>query len=475
MGQFLTRQQIRFIRLLEMNAPELDEVVEKELEANPALEAIDREEVSPHQDSQDATPYYLRNINNTSPDDKSYDFSPADNSENLYDYLRSQVSERDIPPEIATIANYIIGNLDSNGYLQRPLAGIIDDLAFNQDIIIPNDRAEKALEVVRSLDPPGIGGENLRQTLLLQLDRLPDSQARRDAMNILNDFFEAYYMRHSHKIISGLKISKERVEDANKLILSLNPKPGAPFGGNTETASGVIIPDFNISREGDDFFISLNNKIPELAIQESFSEAMREVSKNRSRKKKGNEFITSRYNDAKDFIEVLQQRQQTMLTVMTAILHWQQKYFESGDVYTLRPMMLRDLSDATGLDMSVISRSTANKYVDTPWGAIIPLKSLFSDTVTQDNSDNPLKKKTADTADGRNKVDGEDKSGTELTNRKVEALIEELVRNEDKKHPLSDEKIRLELLKKGYDISRRTVAKYRDRKGILIARLRKTL
>lgn len=471
LGQHLTLKQIRFVRLLELNAPELDEAVEKELEDNPALEPLDTA-VNQDKDYKDNTPLYLRRASNSSPDAPQYDFTPADTSESLYDYLERQIDEKTLPPTIAATAKYIVGNLDSNGYLQRPLAGIIDDLAFNHDIIIDDKTADAALSAVQSLDPPGVGARNLQQTLLLQLYRMPQSVTRNDAIEILNDYFEPFSMRHSHKILSGMKITRRRLDEANQLILTLNPKPGASFGGHAETSAGVIIPDFIISRDDNDFSITLNNRIPELTIQESFSEAMRGVERRRGRPKKGTEFISSRYNDARDFIQILRQRQQTMLSVMTAILHWQKQYFESGDIYTLRPMMIRDLSNVTGLDPSVISRATTNKYVDTPWGAIIPLRSLFSDTVNQ-TDDEPSETKQPN-------EDQEDKTAPPntadaLTNRQIEGLISTIVDEEDKRHPLSDEKIRRILVDKGYDISRRTIAKYRDRQGILVARLRKSL
>lgn len=487
-GQHLTLKQIRFVRLLELNAPELDEAVEKELEANPALEPIE-----PSQDEEkeldDTTPYYLRRSYNNSPDSAQYDFSPADTSDSLYDYLERQIDEKSLPHDVAATAKYIIGNLDSNGYLQRPIAGIVDDLAFNHDIIIDPQTAKEALIEVQQLDPPGVGGENLRETLLLQLERMPQSQTRDDAITILRDYFEPFSMRHSHKILSGLKISRDRLQAANQLILTLNPKPGAPFGGNARTEAGIIIPDFIVTREGNDLNITLNNRIPELAIEESFSEAMRGVERRRGRPKKGTEFISSRYNDAKDFIQVLRQRQETMLSVMTAIIKWQKEYFETGDLYSLRPMMIRDLSGITGLDPSVISRATTNKFVDTPWGAIIPLRSLFSDTVNQsekadaypaatgENNSQPTPSRgdSPGHTNKRNNTDRDNSAPDNLTNRQIEALISKIVEEEDKRHPLSDEKIKQLLAKEGYDISRRTIAKYRDRQGILVARLRKAL
>lgn len=444
----LTQQQFQFVRLLELNAPEFDEAVERELEANPALESDSREE---DRHEEDPTPYYLRRTVTDKSDDRDYDFSPADEQESLYDYLTRQIGERDLPAEVAATAEYIVGNLDSNGYLQRPLHSMIDDLAFNQGVEIDKATADKALEVVRSLDPPGVGAENLRECLLLQLKALPPSQTRDDATAIISDYFEPFTMRHSHRIISGLKISDERVREANELIVSLNPKPGAPFGGERETAAGIIVPDFAVSNEEGILTITVNNRYPDLRIEQSFSEAMQGLEKRRGRARKGKEFVINRFNEARDFIQLVQQRQQTLLAVMTAITDMQREYFETGDVYRMKPMMIKDIKARTGLDLSVISRATNNKYVATPWGAVMPLRAFFSD------------------------VKGDEESGETLTNRQIEAQIEAIIDAEDKRHPLSDEKIRLEMLRKGYDLSRRTIAKYRDRKGILVARLRKKI
>lgn len=477
-GQRLTRQQMRFVQLLELNAPELDEAVENELDSNPALEVIEPA-IDEEKKQEDMTPYYLRRASNASQDYPTYDFSPPDNSMTLYDYLNDQIAEKSISEGVAETARYIVGNLDSNGYLHRPLEGILNDIEINTGEAIPENIGREALEVVRSLDPPGVGGANLRETLLLQLNRLPESQDRNDAIRILTDYFEPFSMRHSHKIVSGLKLDRDRLNAANELILTLNPKPGAPFGNHVETGAETIVPDYKVEREGDDFFITLNNRIPELAVQESFREAMKGVERRRGRPKKGTEFIVSRYNDAREFIAVLRQRQETMMAVMTAILKIQKDFFKSGDIYSLRPMMLKDISSVTGLDVSVISRSTANKYVDTPWGAVLPLRALFSDTVTQDSKGSRGRKgvgsKGVENPSSTDQRGADEGKNSELTNRKIEAMIKALVDNEDKKHPLSDEKIRLELLKSGYDISRRTIAKYRDRQGVLIARLRKIL
>lgn len=459
-----------------MNAPELDEAVTREMEANPALEAMDDAGVEQQEQENslgDDTPVYLRRARNADPDASYRDFAPADYSESLYDVLSRQVDELELPEEVAAMAHYIIGNLDSNGYLQRSLPRMLDDIAINTGNEVPAAVAREAYDVVRGLDPAGVGAENLRDCLLLQLRRLPQSAERDDAINIIENYFEAFSMRHSHKIISGAKMSKDRLDRANELILTLNPKPGASYGGESETAAGVVVPDFVVSRDNGELFISLNNRIPDLAVEESFSEAMKGMEHRRGRPKKGTEYVYSRYNEARDFINVLNQRQQTMMSVMTAIVNFQREYFETGDVYQMRPMMLKDLSRVTGLDASVISRATNNKYVAMPWGAVVSLRSFFSDNVAKGSSGPSVgeKGKPADNEDGADNASGEDI----LTNRKIEATIASLVDAEDKRHPLSDEKLRHKLLEQGYDISRRTIAKYRDRQGILVARLRKQL
>lgn len=469
-SQRLTQQQLRFVRLLELNAPELDEAVERELEANPALEPVDKDPV-PENTKGDETPYYLRRAGNSSPDSPSYDFAPQEDSESLGDVLRRQIDERDLPEDVAAMAKYIIGNIDSNGYLERSLDKITNDIAFSTGHDVPQDIAERAYAEVRDLEPAGVGALNLRDCLLLQLQRLPVTPQQQDALEIISNYFEAFSMRHSHKIISGMHISAERLKDANALILKLNPKPGAGFGSDHATAAGVIVPDFVVTRDNGELYISLNNRIPELAIEESFAEAMRGMEHRRGRPRKGTEFVNSRFNDAREFINVLNQRQQTMMVVITAIVNHQRAYFETGDVYLMKPMMLKDINKITGLDPSVISRATNNKYVSVPWGAVMPLRAFFSDTVAKSDSS----RNDASKGDDAATPEENSNSGDVLTNRKIEAAIATLVEEEDKKHPLSDEKIRKELLKAGYDISRRTIAKYRDRQGILVARLRKTL
>lgn len=439
--------QLRFVKLLELTAPELEETVDKELEDNPALEAIDAPETGSD------IPRYRLNARNSSPDDFSdFEFSPPDNSESLYDSLQRQLDEKNLAPDIEKAARYIIGSLDSNGYLRRPLHSLVNDMAFGPGIEVTQEEAREALAAVQSLEPFGVGAADLRECLLLQVRQLPPSQTKADAIDILEQQFEAFTMKHSHRIISGLKLSKERTKEAIDLILGLNPKPGASVGGGD--IPDVIVPDLIVSNEDGELSVSVNSRIPELAIDRTFSEAVREMESNASEKRdnKGQEFIITRYNDAKDFIRILRQRQETLINVMTAIMKIQHDYFTTEDVYRLKPMMIKDIAAITGYDFSVISRATTNKYVATPWG-VFPLRFFFSDTIGEESGDD----------------------AEPLTNRKIEAEISAIVEKEDKRHPLSDEQIRKIMEERGFDVSRRTVAKYRDRKGIPVARLRKEI
>lgn len=443
----LSAQQLRFTKLLEYTAPELEEAIERELEENPALE-IDEDQPVP----QEEIPRYRLYSSHNQSEEQNYDFSPPDNSETLLDALLRQLSERNMPDLERTAARYIIGNIDSNGYLRRPLQGIINDMAFGPGINVDNATAEKALETVRSFEPYGVGATDLRECLQLQLIHLPQTQQAKDAINIVENQFEAFSMKHSHKLMAALKLTPERVKEAVDLIRSLNPKPGSAFATSLD-ASSVIVPDINVNVEDGEISISTNNRIPELTIDRTFSEAMAELNATADRKaKKGNEFIMSRYNDARDFIRILKQRQETLLNVMAAIVKIQKEYFLTQNIYRLKPMMIKDIAALTGYDLSVVSRATTNKHVNTPWG-VFPLRFFFSDSIGSENSEEV----------------------EVLTNRKIEAEIKKIVDEEDKSHPLSDEKIRLEMLEKGYEVSRRTIAKYRDRKGIPVARLRKEM
>lgn len=487
--QRISQQQIRFVRLLEMSAPEMEEAVERELEANPALTTIDADSPASSDKDSDGDPSEgyrhpdSSHINisigryNT-PRDPNADsdrpiFTPRDDSETLADVLKSQIDEHSLDTSTREAALYIIGNLDTNGWLTRPLPLMMNDMAINYDRDLPEDVWKKAFDLVRMLEPAGVGALSLSDCLLLQLKRLPESQEKIDAIDILENYFREYHMRHSHKIISGLKISRHRLDEANQLILSLNPKPGAQFGGNDSTVVAVIIPDFTINIHDGEIYIQLNNRNPDLIIEESFREAMHSISDRKRRQQKGSEFIVSNYNDARDFIDLVHQRQRTLLNVMGAIASYQKEYFLSDDVSALRPMSLKDIAAITGYDISVISRATNNKFVAMPGGEVLPLRSFFSGQVNAPApGHHPTKAVDTDKSDA-SKSDTSDSPEEELTNLQIQSAIKTLVEKEDPRHPLSDAKLRDLLAENGYDISRRTVAKYRDRAGIAIARLRR--
>ena len=444
--QRLSQQQVRYVRLLELNAPEFDEAVEREMEDNPALA-----------DAEEEQPLEIQQLNGWMPrtrSDEAEDYSniTPDSSMSLYDHLNDQLAERDMPDNVGKAARFIIGSLDSNGYLTRTIRDIVDDMAFGPGIYITEREAGEALRVVQSLEPAGIGAADLKQTLEIQLEAMRTSQVRDDALRIVREAFEAFTLKHRNRIVSQLGIPEPRVAEALDLILSLNPKPGASVGSDPVDQANVVIPDFIISDEDGQLTVTLNNRIPELRVERSFEQAMAELEKlPRGKRKKGSEFIVSRYNDARDFIRIVAQRQKSMMTVMSAILKVQEEYFRTQDVYKLKPMMLKTLAEITGLDFSTISRATNNKFVQTPWG-IYPLRFFFSDT-------------KGDTAEGEDAA----------TNRKIEASIKALIDKEDKRKPLSDRRIADMLAASGLDISRRTVAKYRDRVRIPVARLRKEL
>lgn len=468
LSQRLSPMQIRYVKLLEMNSPEADEMVRREIDDNPALEANVEADIQPTTDDgsafnetaediqradykDDDIPYYRLEVNNRSADDDRYEFIPQDDNETLYDHLTRQLEERELDDNVVVAAKYIIGNLDSNGYLLRKVADIIDDLEFNQGITISETDASEGLEIVRSLEPHGVGASNLQDCLLLQLTALKKNEITDTATAIIRDFFDVFSLKHYRKIISGMKISDDEFKQALDLILSLNPKPGAAIGGSYSDGSAQqIVPDFIVDIDDDnEITISLNNKIPELRIDESFSNAVAMMENNAKRRDaKGNAFIVSRYNDARDFIEAIKMRQQTLFSVMSAIVKLQKEYFLTEDEHMLRPMGLKDVAQLTGYDISVVSRSTNNKYVATSWG-ILPLRFFFSEGVGE----------------------GDD----EASAREIQAAIRTIIEGEDKHNPLSDDLICKTLKEKGYNVSRRTVAKYRDRLGISVARLRKVL
>lgn len=478
----LTPQQLRYVRLLEMNAAELDEAVEREMEANPALEEVAPVAVAP---AVEGGMQGLTRPRRGSYEEDTPQYVIPDDEPSMYDTLDEQLASLPLEDDVARAARYIVASLDGNGYLRRDLPLLLDDMAINHGIHVDVETLGRALKAVQSLEPHGVGARSLQETLELQLEAMPASQVRDDALRMVREQFEAFTMRHYSRLASTLGLDADRVREASALIASLNPKPGASVGGGMPEVARAIVPDIIIDRENDgSFSISLNNRYPELAIQQSFAQAVAEMeagARERASREGGREYVMTNYNDARDFIRVLSQRQKTLVQVMTAILSLQRDYFATEDVYALRPMMIKDIAALTGLDFSVISRATAGKYVVTPWGTF-PLRFFFSDSKGSDKSDKVSGEGNADrgkmrgerTEDSLEGADGgETAPGAVITNRKIEARIAQLVEEEDKRHPMSDEKLRRAMAESGFDLSRRTVAKYRDRIGIPVARLRR--
>ena len=479
LSQRLAPMQVRYVRLLEMNRAEAEDAVYRELVDNPALAVADDPASAPGSDSapalrsqqeagleqrrmerdnfssEDDMPYYLTRDylpSGRSDELRNLQFAQTPQRESLYEHLLSQLAQKDLDADTLRAARYIIGNLDSNGYLSRSIESMVDDLAFNQGVEIPVSVMRRALDEVRSLEPPGIGGSSLQEVLAFQLEAMPGDRTRDDALRIVHEAFEALSMRHSHRIISQLKLPEERYKEAMRLILSLNPRPGSAFGSAEGAAAAV--PDFEIEEDSEGRLrVSVPSSIPALVIDESFAAAQADLSRNSSQRKehrKANEFVNSRYNDARDFIAVVRQRRQTLMDVITAVARLQERYIRTSDEADLRPMALKDVASLTGLDVSTVSRATAGKYVALPWG-IIPMKHLFSEGY-------------ADTA-----------GGAEISTRSVKAAIREIIEAEDKRHPLSDESLMQELTARGFSAKRRTVAKYREQMGFPPARLRKQM
>lgn len=454
----LSPHQVRFGRMLEMSAPEFDEAMERALEENPALETDDSRDAAAHDTddegrtftetaddlvradyrSDEDVPDYRTRISNRSADDAVYIPEAAAPDTAGVASLESQLADLDLPPRSRELAAYIIGNIDSNGYLTRSADDIAYDIATGSGIDADPDELNSLIEVVRELEPAGIGARDLRDCLLLQLRRLPRSEAADTAREIIDKQFANYANHHYDRVCEALKISRPRLDEATRVIRSLNPKPGTLLeNAGIDDRMRHITPDFTVDIDSDGrYTVSMAGTRPRLAVSESFS----------IDNPNANEFVKLRRNEALEFISLSNRRYDTLMAVMKAIVKLQPEFFHTFDRADLRPMVLRDVAAATGLDLSVISRATATKYVMTPRG-VVGLRSLFSESASS----------TADLSGGA-----------------VEQALRRIVDEEDKTAPLSDDEICALLRSRGLDVARRTVTKYRKRLDIPVARLRKT-
>lgn len=479
--QRLSPQQVQFVRLLEMNRVEMEDEVRHEVLDNPAIQVSDNDESGQHDDfnesgndneddgsaneikpdpdmrdnddddDNDDIPAYRLNISNHSADDKAYE--PIATSENsLIDYLTEQINEQNLTENQRKIADYIIGNIDSNGYLTRSVSAISDDLIFQTDLNVSEDEISTVLQMIRDLDPAGVGAVDLRDCLLLQLERLSGSADNMAAYDIIDKYFVEFSKKHYDKIISAMKISAEDFRRALDIIRALNPKPGSLYGSADNAKAQHIIPDFSVEIDGDTITLTLLNNIPDLQIEESFQAMYDSLSTKKPRNRneeEANRFVKDKYESASAFIAMLRQRQTTLFNTMRAIVDRQKDFFLTEDESSLRPMVLKDIAADTGYDISVISRATSGKYVMTQ-GGIYPLKFFFNEGMRRD-------------------------SGEDVSTREIQSSLKQLIEKEDKNKPYSDEQLCALLKEKGYEIARRTIAKYRERLGFPVARLRKEL
>jgi RNA polymerase sigma-54 factor len=460
--QKLSPQQIQTIKLLELPAMQLEQRIKQEIENNIVLEEDERtpEEEEPQQISvdeylrEDETPSYKSRINNYSKDDKQ---RPVILSEgrSLQEYLVEQLGYRNLSELEMKLATYLVGSIDEDGYLRRELDAIADDIAFTLGIETTAEELERLLDVIHDLEPAGIGARNLRECLLLQMGQLPmNTPARRLARRILTDYFDEFVKKHYEKLISRLQVSEEEFRDAIAEIRRLTPKPGNLYAeGGTDTTP-YIVPDFILDYHDGRFDLSLNSSnIPEVRINRRYAEMLRDMvapdGTVKAENREALQFVKSKIDSAKWFISAIKQRHDTLMRTMQTILDYQKEYFKDGDKSKLRPMILKDIADRTGLDVSTISRVVNSKYVQTQFGIIL-LKSLFSEAMQTE-------------------------SGEEVSSYEIKNILQQCIDEEDKRHPLTDETLMDILNSKGYRIARRTVAKYREMLNIPVARLRKQI
>jgi RNA polymerase sigma-54 factor len=473
--QKLSPQQIQMIKLLEIPTLQIEQRIKKELEDNPALEeGQEEEEIRPEEEEEqfeekdkdeeeftlddyiedDDIPEYRLQTKNQSKDEEKRSEIPFSVGFSFHEHLESQLSLRDLTDKQKVLGEYILGNIDEDGYLRRELANIVDDLAFLQNVETTESELEEVLKIIQDLEPAGVGARSLRECLMLQIEKRGKSEPGLNiAYTILDLYFEEFSKRHYDKIVAKMGITENELKASIEEILKLNPKPGGVFNDPFSKTSQPIIPDFILELSEDGFDLHLNSRnLPELRLSSAYSEMLQSYSRDRSQKKEMKDavmFVKQKIDSAKWFIDAIKQRQNTLLLTMNAILEYQQEYFIDGDETKLKPMILKDVAEMTGLDISTVSRVANSKFIQTHFG-ILPLKFFFSEGLQTD-------------------------SGEEVSTREIKRILQDCIDNEQKRRPLTDERLTEILQEKGYLIARRTVAKYREQLNIPVARLRKEI
>lgn len=473
--QKLSPQQIQLMKLLQLPTIALEQRIKEEMELNPALEEgaetdeetandfedenyddVSKEEenkrddfsISDYMDEDEGSSYKLK-INNTSPDEERKEI-PFSVGLTFQDVLESQLGLKDLDDRQYQIADYIIGNLDDDGYLRRDLVSIVDDIAFSQNIDTSEQELAELLKVIQEFDPAGVGARDLRECLLIQLHRRERTPIVELALKVVDEQMEEFSKKHYDKILKKLEIDDDTLKEVVHEILKLNPRPGNSMADGQKSFQQVVA-DFIITSEDGELLLTLNSRnSPELRVNKAYSKMLEEYSKEKDKgSKEASMFVKQKLDGAKWFIDAIQQRGQTLLYTMNAIMEYQRDYFLEGDETLLKPMILKDIAEKVGLDISTISRVANSKYVQTSFGTFL-LKSFFSESLSTD-------------------------SGEEVSTREVKKILKDCIEAESKKKPLTDDKLAKILKEKGYNIARRTIAKYREQLDIPVARLRKEL
>jgi RNA polymerase sigma-54 factor len=487
--QKLSPQQIQLMKLLQVPTLLLDERIKEEIEENPALELdvedfdektlsektndevdefttdsneeeyeneeeyghIDIAEYVKEGDDEDADYNFQKDVYHNGDDEGAISFQPKFET-TFYDHLLAQVNMLNLEEPLLKVAEFVIGSIDEDGYLRRDIPSIIDDLSFRQNIVVTEDELKEVIKLIQEFDPTGVGAKDLQECLLLQLRKKEKNSVVNYAIKIIDKFFEEFIKKHYEKIQRSLALSDKDLKDIIQLIVKLNPKPGAIYEV-TNKAATYVLPDFFVQNINGELELSLNQKnAPDLRVSSSFRDMLKDYDKGKKKDERQKEallFIKQKIDAAKWFIDAIKQRQETLLLTMNRIMHLQEEFFFTGDESTLRPMILKDVSDRTGLDISTISRVVNSKYVQTEFGTY-KLKYFFSESMSTD-------------------------SGEDVSTREVKIYLNEIINAESKKQPLSDEKLTDLLNEKGYNIARRTVAKYREQLNHPVARLRKQI
>ena len=471
--QKLSPLQIQQIKLLELTGLEFEDRINRELEDNPALEELpDSANEKQNEDSlsefeqednfsqedlslgdyrteDDIPDYKLQQSYYT--EKNTREDIPYSESESFHDFLLEQLHLKNLPEEKMKIGEYLIGNIDETGYIRRELESISDDFMFQYGLEIPISTIQKVLQIIHEMDPPGVGAANLQECLLIQLKRKESTQVRKWAIKILERYFDAFSKKQYEKILRSMNINEEELKEIIKKITLLNPKPGNTWESNMVTKMSQITPDFFVEAiNGELIFTMQEHNVPELRVSKEYNNLLNSFSNSKnSGRVEAVEFIKQKVDSAKWFIDAIKQRNTTLKKTMEAIVQIQREFFLTGEESNLKPMILKDVSELCGYDKSTVSRVSNSKYVQTSFG-IYSLKYFFSEAMQKED-------------------------GEEISTREIKAILKSCIEDEDKSKPMTDDVLVKELKSKGYEVARRTVAKYREQLNIPVARLRKEI